>query len=336
MRSSFNLEEGRLKREIAKRNVKRVLLQLPEGLKPEAEKLAEIIESVGVTAIISADPCYGACDLALEEARALKADLIVHYGHTPLIMQNEIPTIYFDAKARAKITPVVRKALSLLKEWDKIGLVTTVQHVHTLERAKKVLLEAGKTVIVGDAGKAVYPGQVLGCEFSNAKVIADEVEAFLFIGGGRFHAIGVGLSTSKPVIVADPYIRRAYSIEDDVKEVLMRRFASVNEAKKAKNFGVIVGLKVGQRKLKKALEIKKKLEDAGKKAFLLALREITPERLMQFPFFDAYINTACPRLSLDDTPRFLKPLLTPRELQVLLGEISWEKLCKEGWFENVE
>ena len=68
MRSSFSLEEGRLKREIAKRNVKRVLLQLPEGLKPEAEKLVEIIESVGATAIISADPCYGACDLALEEA----------------------------------------------------------------------------------------------------------------------------------------------------------------------------------------------------------------------------------------------------------------------------
>jgi len=336
MRSSFNLEEKRLKREITKRNAKRVLLQLPEGLKPEAEKLAEIIENAGATAIIFADPCYGACDLALEEAIALKADLIVHYGHTPLIMQNEIPAIYFDAKARTKITPVVRKALSLLKKWDKIGLVTTVQHVHTLERAKKILLEAGKTVIIGDAGRTVYAGQVLGCEFSNAKAVTNEVEAFLFIGGGRFHAIGVGLSTGKPIVVADPYIKEACLIDEDIKQVLMKRFASVNEAKKAKNFGIIVGLKIGQKKLKKSLEIKKKLEKANKKAFLLALREIIPERLIQFPSLDAYINTACPRLSLDDASRFPKPLLTTRELQVLLGEISWEELCKEGWFESVE
>jgi len=335
MKSSFNLEEKRLKREISKRKAKRVLLQLPEGLKLEAERLAEIIENAGATVIVSADPCYGACDLALEEARALKADLIVHYGHTPLIMQNEIPAVYFDAKAKIKIAPAVRKAVPLLKEWDKIGLVTTVQHLHTLERAKKILLEAGKTVIIGDSGKTVYAGQVLGCEFSNAKAVANEVEAFLFIGGGRFHAIGVGLSTGKPVIVADPYIKEAYSIDDEIKHVLMRRFASVSKAKGAKTFGVIVGLKIGQKKLKKALEIKKKLEKANKRVFLLCLREITPERLMQFPFFDAYVNTACPRLSLDDTPRFPKPLLTTRELQVLLGEISWEELCKEGWFESV-
>jgi 2-(3-amino-3-carboxypropyl)histidine synthase len=166
------------------------------------------------------------------------------------------------------------------------------------------------------------------------KVIANEVEAFLFIGGGRFHAVGVGLSTSKPVVVADPYLKEAYSIDHEIKRVLMQRWASINKARNAKTFGVIIGLKVGQKKLKKALEVKKKLEETGKKALLLALREITPEKLMQFPSFEAYVNTACPRLSLDDAPRFPKPLLTPKELQVLLREISWEELCRKGWFEN--
>ena len=332
--SSFNLEENRLKREIVKRGAKKVLLQLPEGLKPEATKLAAVIEEAGATPLILAEPCYGACDLALEEAKALKADLIVHYGHSPIIMQNEVPTIYFPAKAKTKVTPVVRKALPLLENWGKIGLVTTIQHVHVLEKVRKVLLDADKAVVVGDASKTANPGQVIGCDFSNAQAIAEEVEAFLFFGGGRFHAIGVALSTGKPVVVADPYLRQAYRLEEDINRILRQRWASIEEAKKAKSFGVLIGLKIGQKKFKKALEIKKKLEEAGKKAFLFALREVTPERLMQFPSVDAYVNTACPRLSLDDAPKFRKPLLTPRELQVMLGELSWEEVCRKGWFEN--
>jgi len=332
--SSFDLEENRLKREIAKRNAKKVLLQLPEGLKPEATRLASVVEEAGAVPLILADPCYGACDLALEEAKALKADLIVHYGHSPLIMQNEIPTIYFPAKAKTRVMPAVRKALPLLKDWSKIGLVTTIQHVHVLEKVRKALLEAGKAIVIGDSSKTANPGQVIGCDFSNAQVIAEEVEAFLFFGGGRFHAIGVALSTGKPVVVADPYLRQAYQLEDEVNRILRQRWASIDEAKKAKNFGVLIGLKVGQKRFKKALEIKKKLKKANKKAFLIALREIAPERLMQFPSIDAYVNTACPRLSLDDAPKFKKPLLTPRELQVLLGELSWEEVCRKGWFEN--
>ena len=332
--SSFDLEENRLKREIAKRNAKKVLLQLPEGLKPEATRLASVVEEAGAVPLILADPCYGACDLALEEAKALKADLIVHYGHSPLIMQNEVPTIYFPAKAKTRVMPAIRKALPLLKDWSKIGLVTTIQHVHVLEKVRKALLEAGKAIVIGDSCKTANPGQVIGCDFSNAQVIAEEVEAFLFFGGGRFHAIGVALSTGKPVVVADPYLRQAYQLEDEVNRILRQRWASIDEAKKAKNFGVLIGLKVGQKRFKKALEIKKKLKKANKKAFLIALREIAPERLMQFPSIDAYVNTACPRLSLDDAPKFKKPLLTPRELQVLLGELSWEEVCRKGWFEN--
>jgi len=332
--SSFNLEEKRLKREVIKRKAKRVLLQLPEGLKPEAAKLARVIEDAGATPIILGEPCYGACDLALEEAKALKADLIVHYGHSPLIMQNEVPTVYFPAKAKVRVAGVIRKALPLLKNWSKIGLLATIQHLHMLERVRQALLNAGKAVVIGDASKTLHPGQVIGCDFSNAKAIANEVEAFLFFGGGRFHAIGVTLSTGKPVVIADPYTREAYLLDEEVNRILKQRWANISEAKKAENFGIIVGLKIGQKNFKEALEIKKKLEEAGKKTFLIALREIAPERLMQFPSIDAYVNTACPRLSLDDASKFGKPMLTPRELRVMLGELSWEEICRKGWFEN--
>jgi 2-(3-amino-3-carboxypropyl)histidine synthase len=221
-----------------------------------------------------------------------------------------------------------------LEKWRKIGLVTTVQHVQTVDAVKETLLHAGKTVAVGDAGRLGYPGQVIGCDYSNAKSVAKEVEAFLFIGGGRFHALGVALSTGKPTVVADPYERRAYSIVDDAEKVAKQQWAVVREASEAKSFGLLVGLKPGQRRLEEALRLKEKLEEKGKSAYVLAAREVTPEVLMEFPSVEAFVNTACPRISLDDASKFEKPVITSAEVLVVVGELSWEDLCRRGFFEN--
>jgi 2-(3-amino-3-carboxypropyl)histidine synthase len=321
----FDLEEKRLKKEINKRKAKIVLVQLPEGLKAEGPHLATVIEDAGALAIISADPCYGACDLALADAEILGADLIIHYGHCPEIKQEQVPTIYIEARAKISVKGAVKKAIPLLKHWDNVGLVTTVQHVHMLNEAKELLLNAGKIVSIGDSG------QVTGCNYINAKSISKEVDAYLFIGGGRFHAIGVALAAAKPTIIADPYEKRAYPIHDEVKRILKQRWASISEAKEAEKFGILIGLKSGQKKVEEAIEAKKKLEKSGKKATLLALREVTPEALTQFPV-DAFVNTTCPRISLDDASRFPKPVLTFEEMLVMVGEMSWEELCGKGWF----
>jgi len=327
----FDFEEERLRQEIVKLGAKRVLLQLPEGLKSEATRLAKVVEKAGALPIVSADPCYGACDLATSEAESLGADLIVHYGHAKLLKYEKVPTIYLEARATISVTEAVEKALPLMENWHKIGLATTVQHVQTLDEAKEILIHAGKIVMVGDAGRLNYPGQVIGCDYSNAKSIAEDVEGFLFIGGGRFHALGVTLATLKPTVVADPYEKQAYSINEEAQKVQKQRWANIQEAQKAKTFAVLVGLKPGQKKLEEALALREKLEGSGKDAYIFAIREITPETVMNFPAVDAYINTACPRVSVDAPFKFTKPMLTINEALVVIGEISWKELCKKGF-----
>jgi len=333
--SAFDLEEERLKEELKKRGAKRVLVQLPEGLKPQGPRLAEVVEATGALPIVSADSCYGACDLAIQEAENINVDLVVHFGHSSLIDKSErVPIVYIEAKATLMLKTAVQKALPLLKDWKRMGLVTTVQHVDRLDEARRVLLAAGKSVVVGDAGRLKYAGQVIGCDFSNARAIAETVDAFLFVGGGRFHAIGLALATSRPTVVADPYEARAYSVDLETERTRKQRWASLNEATRAERFGILIGLKSGQTKLDEALQIKMKLHKARKKCTLLAIREITPESLMQYPTIDAYVNTACPRIALDDPSRFQKPVLTVNEALVVAGEITWEQLLKKGWFED--
>lgn len=331
----FDFEEERIKQEINKLEAKRVLIQLPEGLKPHGPRIAQVVEKTGALPIVSADPCYGACDLATSEAESLDVNLIIHYGHSKLLKYERVPTVYVEARGTIKVGEVVEKALPLLEEYRKIGLATVVQHVQTLDSVKEILLHAGKTVVIGDAGHMNYPGQVIGCDFSNAKSIAKDVEVFLFVGGGRFHALGVALSTSKPTIVADPYGEICFSVDEEAEKILKQRWANIEEAKKGDTFAVLIGLKPGQKRLDEALDIKEKLEKTGKTVHLFAIREVSPQALMNFPTVDAFVNTACLRLSLDDASKFQSPVLTMNETLVVVGEQSWERLCREGLFGNL-
>ena len=296
--------------------------------------MAKIVEKAGALPIVSADPCYGACDIATGEAERLGIDLIVHFGHAKLVKHESVPTVYVEARATVTVDDAVEQAIPLLSKWSKIGLATTVQHVQALDRAREILVRAGKIVVVGDAGRINYAGQVTGCDYSNVKSIANDVEAFLFIGGGQFHALGIALTASKPTIIADPYEKRAYSIDAEAQKILKQRWACIEEAGRAKTFGVLVGLKLGQKRLDEALKIKDAIEKNGKTAFLFAIREVLPEALMEFPSVDAYVNTACPRISIEAASKFSKPVLTVNEFRVVSGESSWETLLKNGLFEN--
>lgn len=251
-----------------------------------------------------------------------------------MIKQPATSVVYFETRAKVDVKAAVKKALPLLEPWDSVGLVTTVQHIHEISKAKDVLLKESKQVVIGDAGQLRYAGQVMGCDYSNVKAVTDQVDVFLFVGGGKFHAIGISLITSKPTMVADPYEKRAFSVEGEAEKTRRQRMANVSEAKKAQNFGILISLKLGQMRLQRAIELKGKLQNKGKNAVVFALKEITPEALMQFPTIDAYVNTACPRIVLDDSSRFSKPMLTINEALVIVEEMDWEALCKEGWFEN--
>jgi len=330
--NKYDFEEEKIKQTISKFNAKRVLLQMPQGLKPYAINLVKSIEDYGSSAIISIDPCYGACDIAVNEAEDLNADLIVHFGHSKMVTQTKIPALYVETHSKIQVENSIIQAKNLLTEYNRIGLTTSIQHIDELDNAKSLLTKLGKTVVIGNAGQLSYPGQVLGCNYSNAKSIADKVDAFLFIGGGLFHALGIALTTFKPTIIIDPYDNRAYLITAEAKKILNQRFTSIQTAKNAKTLGILIGLKPGQKHLEQALEVKTLAKKCGKSAFLLAGREINPDLLMDFPNIDAYINTACPRISLDTPRKFQKPILTVNEFMVVCGEYSWENLIKEGLF----
>jgi 2-(3-amino-3-carboxypropyl)histidine synthase len=313
--------------ELRRRSPKLILLRLPDGLRPNCAAIAEsIARASGAKVIASADPCYGACDLAPEDAEAIGADLIVQIGHSPLGGRRRGDALIIETKAEADPAPLIERALDILKAERSIGLATTVQHVHQLDRIREILEASSKEVRIGrPSGWAAYEGQVLGCDYSAAKAVADGVDAFLFFGGGRFHALGLGMVTDKRVIAADPYEGRVVDLTDDAKRLLRARCAAIEAFKAAKRVGVLVCLKGSQKRLREAAELEGLLERRGKRALILSFRDLRAEALLSFSEMDAFANTACPRIAIEDQPAVGRPILNVREAMVALGELSWEE-----------
>ena len=216
-------------------------------------------------------------------------------------------TIFIPCSSGIDVLPVVKKALSVLSRYQRVGVVTTSQHIHSLDSVRSFLEKNGKTVYSG--------GQVLGCNFSRALALKDDVDAYLYIGSGLFHPTGFFRVTEKSVFIANPYSGTVEEIsQKELAKWKGRQRARIAKAASAEVFGILVSTRTGQFDKKTANEIKKRLESKGKEAYLFAGDDISPDRLLGFKV-DAWINTACPRIAEDI---FDKPVINPDELEVLL------------------
>jgi 2-(3-amino-3-carboxypropyl)histidine synthase len=136
--------------------------------------------------------------------------------------------------------------------------------------------------------------------------------------------LGVSLATGKPTFVFDPILKEIREISEFKDRIIRQRFAQISKAKNASVFGILIGEKKGQSRKALALKIKKKLEEHGKKAYLISIREIVPEHFLGLKI-DAFVNTACPRIPIDDALKYKQAFLTPKELEIVLGERKWEE-----------
>lgn len=295
----------------------KLLLQFPEGLKQFALEHAKKLESEGHEVFVSATPNFGACDLAIEEAKAVGAEKLIHFGHAEFKhVDFPVEYIFYSQTASYEIIP---DAMKELEKYKTVGLVTTIQHIHQLEEVKALLEAAGKTVVIGKPyGFAKHPGQILGCDIGSAASIDKKVEAFVYFGGGLFHPLGAVYSTTKPFLSIDPFIKKSMWLDNYREEHRKRERGKITRSIDAKKFGILVSTKNGQTNMHLAKVLKARIEMAGCSAAILTSNTFDFDYVNNMMEFDAFVNTACPRLTTDDNERLRKPLLTANNVIELL------------------
>ncbi|MBZ6496725.1 diphthamide biosynthesis enzyme Dph2 [Natrinema longum] len=305
---------------IEERDATKVGLQFPEGLKRRGPAVADDLRALAdddVTFMLSGQPCYGACDL--DTYLMKRTDVFVHFGHSP--MKDTDKVIYVPLFSNVEVTPIMEEALDTLEppeETEGVGLVTTAQHMNRYEEMTEFLEERGYEVQSrrGDE-RLTHEGQVLGCNYASADVPAEQV---LYVGGGKFHPLGLAMEhPDKHVVIADP-VNNVVTVADTDK-FMKQRYGAIHRAMDAEKWGVIFCTKIGQGRWEMAQDI---LDD-NDNAYLITMDEVTPDRLRNFDM-DAFVNTGCPRITTDDGPQFHKPMLTPGEYRIAVGDEPLDSL----------
>ncbi len=316
----WDYELDRIVEAVADRDARKVGLQFPEGLKRRGPRVADDLRELlpdGVRVLISGQPCYGACDLDTYLMR--RTDVFVHFGHSPMKESEKI--IYVPLFSNVEVAPIIDEAFAELSDPEEdpdVGLVTTAQHMNRFEEMRAHLEDAGYTVHTrrGD-DRLTHEGQVLGCNYASADIPADQV---LYVGGGKFHPLGLAMEhPEKHVVIADP-VNNVVTVADTEK-FLKQRYGAVHRAMSAEKWGVLFCTKIGQGRW----DIAERIVEENEDAYLITMDEITPDRLRNFKM-DAFVNTGCPRITTDDGPRFHKPMLTPGEYEIAVGNEPLESL----------
>ncbi len=302
----------------------RILLQFPEGLKQKALEHAKELEKAGNEVFISASPTFGACDLALDEMRNIKADKLIHFGHAEFHrVDANVEYVPYFIDAPLTLLP---GSLDHLKDFKVISILTTIQHIHQLDKVIRFYEEKGKRVVIGKPyGFAKHRGQILGCDIGSAASVDNEVDAHVYFGGGMFHPLGALLNTKKPFFVIEPFADKIERIDSFRETYRKRSNGKKVRALSSKNFGILVSTKNGQHNINFAKIIKQKVEQQGLNAEILVANTFDFTSLNNMMEFDAFVNTACPRISIDDIERTRAPLLGASELMEVLkmkGELK--------------
>lgn len=165
-----------------------------------------------------------------------------------------------------------------------------------IEIAKKIKAAVDKEIIC--------EMQVLGC--SNPK-FSSEVEAILIVGQGNFHPVSLAYETKLPVYVLENESIRQIE-KEDVEKLEKKEKGAYLKYLHSKKVGLLISTKPGQQRLNEALKFKNNLKDtlsghknlqAGKKGYLFIANDLNALEFENFPI-DFWVNTACPRMDLND------------------------------------
>ena len=244
-------------------------------------------------------------------------------------------TLFIKAEYTGKVE-LCNDALDYLrkKKYSRIAMYASIQFVNKLEIVKKQLAENNIAIITSKPNRANAVSQLLGCDnYHHSLNLKEEelteIEAYLYIGDGKFHPLTLVFAqkdtlNKKEVIVNDPIQNKMFLVnESDVKITLNKYKSSLMKFLTAHKIGVIITIKPGQEQFQPALALENKFPE--KKFYYFIDNSVSFDQLENFPFIEVWVNTACPRIGLDDQEKFARGVINLNDalrVEEILGSKS--------------
>lgn len=323
--SNYNFEIHKCVWNIRKHGAKRVALQMPEGLLIYSLVVSDILEQFcDVETVVMGDVSYGACCIDDYTARALECDFIIHYAHLCLVPIDvtQIKVLYVFVTINIDEQHLVNTLRRNFKPGSRLAAFGTIQFNPTIHAIRAPLEQGDHPIyVIPPQTMPLSKGEVLGCTSAR---LGSEFDAMVYVGDGRFHLeLAMIHNPDLPAFRYDPYSRKFTREHYAQEEMVQVRSEAMEVARLAKTVGLILGALGRQGNPQTLDRLEKGFSAAGTKTVKIILSEIFPQKLAMFDDIDAFVQVACPRLLIDWGYAFEKPLLTPYEAMVVLGQDKW-------------
>jgi len=308
--------------------VRCLALQFPEGLLLYATSLSDIFQTfAGVEdVVILGDVTYGACCVDDYTAASLGADFLVHYGHSCLVPVDVtgVPCLYVFVDIKFDVAHLCDSVRHNFPPGTNLALAGTIQFASAIQEVRESLGGDYPSLSVPQS-KPLSPGEVLGC---TAPVLKEPKDAIVFVADGRFHLEAIMIANPTiPAFRYDPYMRVLTREEYAHGEMRAVRRNMVERARQARSWGIVLGT-LGRQGNPAILEhLEGRMRDAGVSYTVFLISEMNPAKMSLLKGAEAFVQIACPRLSIDWGEDFARPVLTPYEAVVALGGVEpwWEQ-----------
>ncbi|KAL8618621.1 hypothetical protein ACOMHN_015731 [Nucella lapillus] len=118
----------------------------------------------------------------------------------------------------------------------------------------------------------------------------------------------------------DPETETARRETLNVNRVLMKRYYMIERAKEAKIVGILAGTLGVSRTGEIITHLKELVRGVGKKSYTFVVGKLNVPKLANFMEVDVFVLVACPLNTLIDSKEFLKPVVTPFEMEVACNQ----------------
>ena len=323
---------------VRSRSFKKILLQGPDGLRNQLVELADyLLENVNdIEIIIDGDRSFGGCDIPFHKASKIGVDAVFHFGHTEFpaseeqlsLINKDIETVYFPVFEDSRVKrSLLRSLIRKMGDAKLVAAVYSIQYRNQYLEIVNKLREEGITVYKPREFFRMEEWQILGCNIGVLNKVRDKVDGVIVVGGGLFHALGAGLYSGLPTILVDIPRGVVSNIERELIRFRSLIAYNIEKAKGAFRFGVIVSTKSFQFNYSIAKYIYNYINnELEKKGVMLVMDYIGPETIDYFPSIEAFIQTACPRISIDDISNYRKPILNIEQFLILIGKKRFEEV----------
>ena len=274
-----------------------------------------------------------ACCIDDIDCNILDCDLLIHYCHSCLLPSTKclVEILYVFVEINIDIDHLVKTIEFNFEKDYYLYLISSIQFNSSLFLLRRKLLEDGynKEKIIIPQIKPRVQGEVLGCTSPKLEKKGEKC-VVIFVCDGRFHMESVMIQNPNMIFYQYNPFTHYLSLEEYDYDLMKKiRFGQIEKFKKCNYFGIIFGTLGRQGNPVILKRLCKILDKYNKKYVIIMMNEITEAKVSNYNKCECFIQLACPRLSIDWSDQFSKPMLTPYEVYLALGEIE----LKNGVYE---